>query len=108
MDHDNKMPCRHSYAVGYSFRMPHAFFTSLPCDKCGCIIRLSMPWRILFLFTELAGFLLAYIIAEAVPFKIFRTTFPASLAVFILLIAIVQVIGRLILRSAKWVEADKK
>ncbi len=50
MNNEAKASCKHKYIVGYSLRMPQPFFRSLPCDSCGCRIKLSFPWRILYVF----------------------------------------------------------
>ncbi|MGI6537912.1 MAG: hypothetical protein ACOX22_06185 [Caldicoprobacterales bacterium] len=100
--------CRHTYIVGYSFRMPQPFFRSLLCDKCSRRIKLSLHWRILFWFVDIIGFVFAFGAATSVQIKLFGSTFLVQLFVFLLLAWMVQLIARLILRYGKWVEADKK
>ena len=106
-DHDN-MQCKHKYTVGYSFRIPQPFFRSLPCDNCGCRIRLSLPWRIVYWCIEFIGTLFAFKVSDSINIKFLGSTFFASLIVFLLLIWIVQLMVRLNFRFGKWVEADMK
>jgi hypothetical protein len=96
--------CKHRYIVGYSYRMPQPFFRSLPCDNCGCKIKLSIPWRILYLVVSFIGWIVAFEVAESVHIKFLGTTFLVSLVVFVLLVWIIQQLNRLILRYGKWVE----
>jgi len=108
MSENDKTPCKHKYTVGYSFRMPQPFFRSLPCDSCGCRIQLSLPWRILYWFVDIIGFILAFSVSMSVQIKLLGSTLFVSLLVFLLLIWIVQLAIRLILKYGKWVEVDKK
>ena len=108
MKDNDKIPCKHKYIVGYSFRMPQPFFRSLPCDNCGCRIRLSLPWRIIYWFVDIIGFILAFHVSTSVHIKFLGSTLFVSLFVFLLLTWIVQITNRLILKYGKWVEADKK
>ena len=105
---NSKAPCKHKYIVGYSFRMPQPFFRSLPCDNCGCRIRLSLLWRILYLLVNVGGYFLAYSVSFSVHIKFLGSTLLASMIVFLLLFCFVQLINRLILRYGKWVKVDKK
>lgn len=107
MDDSFKTSCKHQYVVGYSYRMPNVFFRSVPCDKCGCRIRLSMPWYFLFCFIELAGFIAAFSVAQSVHIKFLGTTLIVSLILFVLISWIVQLIARILLRNGKWVEVKK-
>lgn len=104
MSSNDKIHCKHKYVVGYEFRMPHAFFKNLPCDKCGCSIKLSLAWRILFCLTELIGFMLAFSVSTSVQFKVFGSTFLVSLLIFVLLLWIAQFASRLILKYGRWIE----
>jgi hypothetical protein len=108
MKDNDKIPCKHKYIVGYSSRMPQPFFRSLPCDNCGCRIRLSLPWRIIYWFVVIIGFILSFHVSTSVHIKFLGSTLFVSLFVFLLLTWIVQIMNRLILRYGKWVEADKK
>lgn len=108
MKDNDKIPCKHKYIVGYSFRMPQPFFRSLPCDNCGCRIRLSLPWRIIFWFVGFIGFILAFEVSMSIHYRVFGSTLFVSLFVFILLIWIVQIMNRLIFKYGKWVEVGKK
>lgn len=107
MSDNDKKQCRHTYIVGYSFRMPQPFFRSLPCDNCSHRIKLSLPWRVLFWFVDIIGFVFAFGAATSVNIKLFGSTFFIQLIVFILLIWMVQLVNRLILRYGKWIEADE-
>jgi len=108
MDDNDKIPCKHKYDVGYSFRMPQPFFRSLPCDHCGCRIRLSLPWRIIYWFVYFIGFILAFDVSMSVHIKLLGSTLFVSIFVFLLLIWIVQLMNRLILKYGRWIETDKK
>lgn len=99
----DKIPCKHKYIVGYSFRTPQPFFRTLPCDNCGCRIRLSLPWRIANWLVDFFGYLIAYNVSRSVHIKFLGSTLFVSLFVFILLIWIVQLTDRLIFKYAKWV-----
>lgn len=108
MNENNQSPCKHKYTVGYSFRMPPSFFRSLPCDNCGCKIQLSLPWRILYWFVDIVGFIAAFTVSMSVQIKLFGNTFLVSIAIFVVLIWIVQLLNRLVLRYGNWVEVHKK
>lgn len=101
---DTKGSCKHQYIVGYSFRMPQPFFHSLPCDNCGCKIKLSFPWKILSVVTYLLGWILAFRASTSVHISVFGNTFLISLALFILLSYVFGQLNRLILRYGKWIE----
>lgn len=106
---DNKnISCKHQYIVGYSYRMPQPFFRSLPCDRCGCKIKLSPSWKALYIFLSVFAWILAYIIAESVHIEIFGSTLLVSIVtfavVFIVLSLIIDRLKRLILRFGKWIE----
>ena len=107
MNDNDKIPCKHKYVVGYSFRMPQLFFRSLPCDICGCSIRLSFLWRIAYWFVSFIGLIFAYNVSMSIQIKLFGSTLFVSIFVFLLLMWIVQFANRLILKYGKWVEADK-
>ena len=108
MKDNDKIPCKHQYIVDYSFRTPQPFFRSLPCDYCGCRIRLSLPWRIIYRFVYFIGFILAFDVSMSIHIEFLGSTLFVSLIVFLLLIWIVQLINRVIFKYGKWVEADKK
>ncbi|GEM_PF-798325 len=108
MNYNDKIPCKHKYIVGYSFRMPQPFFRSLPCDNCGCSIRLGLPWRIIYRFVYFIGFILAFEVSMSVHIKFPGSTLFVSLFVFLLLIWVVQLTNRLIFKYGKWVEMNKK
>jgi hypothetical protein len=108
LENEKEKPCDHRYIVGYSFRMPNALFRSVPCDKCGSRIRLSTPWYLLFCLTQLIGFFIAFYAAQSVQVNVLGTTLPISLAIFLVVMWVVHLIGRIILRYGKWVKADKK
>lgn len=108
MDQDIKVSCKHRYVVGYSFRMPQPFFRSLPCDGCGCRIRLTWPFRTAYALVNLLGFLLAYVVSTSVQIALFGSTLIVSILLFVLLIQVFQVLNRLILKHGKWVEVKKK
>ena len=108
MKDNDKIPCKHKYIVGYSFRMPQLFFRSLPCDNCGCSIRLSLPWRISYWVIGIIGFILAFDVSMSVYVKFLGSTLFVSLFVFLLLICIVQIMNSLIFKYGEWVEVDKK
>ena len=105
---ENEKGCDHRYIVGYSYRMPSVLFRSVPCDKCGRRIRLSPPWHLLFCLTQLVGLFIAFYAAQSIQIRVLGTTLLVSLAVCLLIFSAVQLIGRIILRYGKWVEADKK
>lgn len=105
---DGKAPCKHRYIVGYMVRMPQPFFRSLSCDTCGHPIRLSTPWRVLFIFIHFIAFVFAYHVASFVHIPFLGSTFFVSLVVFVLLDFIVVQLNRLILRYGKWIELDSK
>ncbi len=88
--------------------MPNALFRSVPCDKCGCRIRLSTPWHLLFCLTQLIGLFIAFYAAQSIQISVLGTTLLVSLAVCLLIFSFVQLIGRIILRYGKWVKAEKK
>ncbi len=106
---EKNISCKHKYIVGYSYRMPQPFFRSLPCDSCGCRITLNFPWRLLYIFTSLFGWILAYIVATSVHIKALGSTFLVSLVsftiIFVLLSLIIDQLKRLILKYGKWIEA---
>lgn len=104
MNSDAKTSCKHQYIVGYSFRMPQPFFRSLPCDNCGCRIKLSFPWRILYFFIDFIGWIFAFAVASSVHVQFLGNTFFVSLVVFLLIGLIIEQLNRLILRYGKWVE----
>lgn len=108
MNNNEKNQCEHKYIVGYSFRLPQPFVSSLPCDKCGCRIRLSLPWLIVYWFVDIIGFIIAFGIATSVHVEFLGSTFIFSLLVFLLGILILHLIIRLIFRFGKWVEVQKK
>lgn len=108
MDKNNDSSCNHRYIAGYSLRVPQPLFRSLPCDNCGCRIRLTLPWRIIYGLVDLLGILLAYYIAISVNIKFFGSTFLVSAIVFIFLYTIFQLPNRLTLRFGNWISADKK
>jgi len=108
MENEKEKFCNHRYIVGYSYRMPSALFKSVPCDKCGRRIRLSPLWYLLFCLTQLVGLFVAFYAAQSVQIRVLGTTLLVSLAVFLLITCAVQLIGRIILRYGKWVEAIKK
>lgn len=101
---NTKVSCKHKYIVGYSFRMPQPLFRSLPCDNCGCRIKLSSPWRILYAFIYFVGWILAFSIAISVHITVFGSTFLVSLVIFILLGLAIEQLNRLILKYGKWIE----
>jgi hypothetical protein len=88
--------------------MPQPFFRSLPCDNCGCRIKLSLPWRILFLFISLFGFILAFSVANSVHIRFLGSTLFVSLVIFVVLYLVIDQTKRLILRYGKWVEIKQK
>ena len=88
--------------------MPNALYKSVPCDKCGRRIRLSPPWHLLFCLTQLIGLFIAFYAAQSIQISVLETTLPVSLAVCLMIFWAVQLIGRIILRYGKWMEADKK
>lgn len=105
---NNSKTCKHEYIVGYSFRMPQPFFRNLPCDNCGCRIRLSWPWRIVYGFIEVLSFILAYSISDSVHIKVFGNTLFVSIIIFIMFGYLFQLPNRLVLKYGKWVESRKK
>ena len=108
MKENNKLPCKHKYIVGYSFRRPQPFFRSLPCDNCGCRIQLSLPWRIIYWFVDLVGFIVAFGVSMSVHIEFLGSNILVSFLVFLLLIWIIHITDRLILKYGKWAEVDKK
>jgi hypothetical protein len=108
MKDNNELICKHKYIVGYSYRMPQPFFRSLPCDNCGCRIRLSLSWRMIYWLVYFIGFLPAYKVSTSVHIKFFGSTFFVSLFVFLLLNWIIMLTNRLVLKYGKWVETGKK
>lgn len=82
MNDNDKIPCKHKYVVGYSFRMPQLFFRSLPCDSCGCSIRLSFLWRIAYWFVSFIGLIFAYNVSMSIQIKLFGSTLFVSIFVF--------------------------
>ena len=84
--------------------MPQPFFRSLPCDHCGLRIKLSFPWRLLYIFIYFGGLFFAYGVATSVHIRLLGNTFLVSLAIFILLSWIIEQLNRLILRYGTWVE----
>ena len=105
MDNKIKTPCRHKYIVGYSLRTPQPFFRSLLCDNCSCRIKLSTPWRALYVCAYFIGWIVAFEVASSIHIRLFENTFIVSLAIFVVLCLVVEQLNRLILRYAKWVEA---
>ena len=104
VNNETNKSCKHKYIVGYSFRIPQPFFRSLPCDNCGCRIKLSIPWRILYTFIDILGWIFAFSVATYVHIKLLGSTFLVSLAIFILLSLIIEQLNRLILKYGKWIE----
>ena len=98
--------CKHQYIVGYSFRMPQPLFRDLPCDNCGCRIKLSFSWKLLYISIECISLFLAYTAATSVHIRFLGSTFLISLAIFISLSWIFQQINRLVLRYGRWIEAE--
>lgn len=101
---NEKIPCKHKYTVGYSFRMPQPFFRSLPCDNCRCRIQLSLPWRIMYLLIELLGFIVAFGVSMSIRIEFLNSVLFVSFLVFLLFIGLVQIMSRLVLKYGKWVE----
>mgnify|MGYP003401165191 CR=1 FL=1 len=108
MENNKNLPCNHRYIVGYSFRMPQPFFRNLPCDNCGCRIRLSWPWRLVYELVEILGFIVAYLISASVHIELFGSTLFISILIFILAIQLFQLPNRLVLKYGKWVESGAK
>ena len=107
MNSNEKKQCKHKYIVGYSFRLPQPFFRSLPCDNCGCSIRLSLLWRIIYWCVNIIGYIFAFGVSTSVHIKFLGSTFFISFLVFSLLIWILQFMIRLIFKYGKWVEVGK-
>lgn len=107
MEKDEKT-CNHKYIVGYSFRMPQPLFRSLPCDNCGCRIRLNWPWRIVYGFIDVLSFILAYSVSDSVHIEVFGNTLFVSIIIFIMSVNLFQLPNRLVLKYGKWVESGRK
>ncbi len=106
MKNNIKTSCKHKYLVGYSFRMPQPFFRNLPCDNCGCRIKLSFPWRLLYIFISIIGLMIVFGIVASIHIRLLGNTFLVSLVIFILLNWIIEQLKGLILRHGKWVEVE--
>ena len=106
MDNNETASCKHQYIVGYSFRMPQPFFHDLPCDKCGCRIKLSLPWKILYILIDFFSVFLAYKATESVDIRFLGSTFLPWLVIFVFFSWIIGQLNRLILRYGKWVNAE--
>jgi hypothetical protein len=106
MNNNEKNQCEHKYIVGYSYRLPQPFVSSLPCDKCGCRIRLSLPWLITYWCAEIIGFIVAFSMASSIHVKFLGGTFIVSFLTLIICICILHLIIRLIFRYGKWVEVE--
>jgi hypothetical protein len=108
MNKTDKEQCRHTYAAGYSFRMPQPFFRSLLCDNCGRQIKLSLPWRLVFWLAEIGGLIIAAEAAKSVHIEVLGSIFYVQLIAFILVVWAIQLIARFILKYGKWIEAKKE
>lgn len=98
----DKKQCKHKYIVGYSFRIPQPFFSSLPCDNCGCKISLNIAWRIMYTFVYVMGYIVAFGVSTSIQIKFLGSTFWVSFIIFLFIIWIVQLMIGLILKHAKW------
>lgn len=103
-----KEECKHKYNVDYSFRLPQPFFRSLPCDNCGCSIKLSLFWRMIYLCVIMIGYSFAYVVSTTVHIKVFGNTFVVSILVFLILIWVVNFLIGLTLKYGQWVEVNKQ
>lgn len=108
MDSNKKKICKHKYIIGYSFRLPNPFFRSLPCDFCGCSIRLSLPWRIIYWCVDFIGYIFAFAISTSIHIKLLGNTLFISILVFLLLIWIVNTLVGIVFKYGKWIEVYKK
>ena len=106
MENDETASCKHQYIVGYSFRMPQPFFPNLPCDKCGCRIKLSLPWKFFYILIDFFSVFLAYKAAELVDIRILGSTFLNWIVIFVFISLIIGKLNRLILKYGKWVNAE--
>lgn len=104
---ENNIECNHKYVVGYLFRMPSLFVDRVSCDKCGCMIRLSLPWRINYWLVDIISLIIASYVLTNIHIKLFGSTFFASILLSSLTFLILQQIKRPILRFGKWIEIDK-
>lgn len=108
MQDNDQISCKHKYIVSYSLRRPKPFFRSLPCDNCGCSIRLILPWRIIYWLVDLVGVIVAFVVSMSIHIEFLGSTLLVPFLEFLLIVWIIHMMDRLILKYGKWVEADKK
>lgn len=72
----------------------------------GCRIKLSFPWKLLYVLIDFFSVFLAYKAAESVNIRFLGSTFLPWLVIFVFISWIIGQLNRLILRYGKWVDAE--